>query len=202
MKYTLFKPNSKNSGALASFQVSVDESAVPALWVNIVKQFSWSNGKGSFSQNAKNPEKMINVKFSLQEISGIIQAIEEKGKFSAFHSSSGGETRINFDYSTTGSGDKIREGYFFSVTKDGNNKFFLPLSRNTEAYGLAKFLTAAAFTAPCVAQILADGGVKPSRPQQVKTQASTPAAEQAQDSPVVEKKKEENPFTGGEDSPF
>ena len=64
-QYDLYKPNSFNSGCAFSFKIIEQDKegnkTKPSVLVQSIKQASW-NGKtknGSFSANAKDPEKNI-----------------------------------------------------------------------------------------------------------------------------------------------
>lgn len=153
-QYTLFKPNKNVTGALISFKVSQDKNGEPCLWINLVKQAGWSNGKGSFGQNAKDKEKSLNAKFNLLEIAGIIRAIKEKSDFSAYHGFDNASLQVSMKYSEKEWNKKILQGFYLNFTRNGSDKFSISLARDTEAYGLALFLEAQAFSAPAVKNIL------------------------------------------------
>ena len=58
MKHTLYKPNSKNTGAAFSFDSVKDRDGRNVLFVSMIQQYSWDDNKknGSIKENAKNPE--------------------------------------------------------------------------------------------------------------------------------------------------
>ena len=94
-----YKPNSKNTGCAFSFDIGANrKNQEPCVYVRAIKQYSWDASKrtGSFSANAKNPEKSISIKLNEIEIGGFIHAIEKYKDFSAFHSYEDNKTSISF----------------------------------------------------------------------------------------------------------
>ena len=69
MKFTLYKPNSKNTGSAFSFDLTKDKKENSVLYVSMIQQHSWNDQSknGSFKENAKNPEKSGTIKFSPTE---------------------------------------------------------------------------------------------------------------------------------------
>ena len=118
-----YKPNSKNTGCAFSFDIgSNQKNNEPCIYIRAIKQFSWNNERrtGSFSENAKNPEKSISLKINEIEAGGFINAIENYCDFSAFHSFQDNKTSISFKPYTK---------------KDGGIGVEM-----SEAYGLLEFL--------------------------------------------------------------
>lgn len=102
MQYNLYKPNSKNTGCAFSFKI-VDKdkdgnSVKPTFLIQSIKQAGWNAQKrtGSFSDNAKNPEKNIYCKINENEVGAIINSIERYTEFSAFHTYNEDKTTISF----------------------------------------------------------------------------------------------------------
>lgn len=93
MKFTLFKPNSKNTGSLCSFNISQKAGGSPELYASLVQQASWNDQskRGSFSENAKNPEKSVNVKINAIEAGEFLSSFRHNLPFSAFHQSGNGD---------------------------------------------------------------------------------------------------------------
>ena len=126
MQYNLYKPNSYNSGCAFSFKIiSKDRdgnSSKPNFLIQGIKQASWDDNKktGSFSANAKNPEKNIFIKLNEHEVGGLIQAIEKYTEFKAFHSFNDDKTSISFKPYTKKNGG---EAFSFSLIKNGSLKF-------------------------------------------------------------------------------
>ena len=59
-----YKPNSKNTGCAFSFDIGANKkNQEPCVYVRAIKQHSWDASKrtGSFSANAKNPDKSISI---------------------------------------------------------------------------------------------------------------------------------------------
>lgn len=99
MSISIYKPNSKNSGAGFSFQMGVDsKSKEPTLFVKSILQHSWDANKkqGYFRDNLDNPDKNIIVKFNEFEIGHIIHAIRTRIDYSTFHSFGDDKTNIKF----------------------------------------------------------------------------------------------------------
>lgn len=87
MNYPIYKGNKKNTGNAASFQLSNDKKS---FWLKAVNQFSWDENKpgqnkASFKENAKNPEKSINVKLNVTELGGIIFALKNWEPWDTVH---------------------------------------------------------------------------------------------------------------------
>lgn len=77
---TIYKPNAKNTGALASFTASSKDECI---YVEMLKQKAWDAEKktGTFDN-----EKKTSAKIGEFEIGGMIRAIEHGEKFHAYHS--------------------------------------------------------------------------------------------------------------------
>jgi hypothetical protein len=134
-----YKPNAKNTGCAFSFDIGPNnKNQEPCVYVRAVKQHSWNQSKrtGSFSQNAKDPEKSISIKLNEVEIGGLIHAIEKYKDFSAFHSYEDNKTAINFKPYTKKDGTNA---FSFGVTRNSSNKFGIGVEMS-EAYGLREFL--------------------------------------------------------------
>ena len=122
MQYNLYKPNSKNTGCAFSFKILERDkngnSAKPTFLLQGIKQASWDDSKktGTFSSNAKDPEKNVFSKLNGKEIGAILHAIEEYEEFSAFHTLNDNKTTISF---------KPYE------KKDGKKAFSLTVTRNS-----------------------------------------------------------------------
>ena len=134
-----YNPNAKNTGCAFSFDIGPNnKNQEPCVYVRAVKQHSWNQSKrtGSFSQNAKDPEKSISIKLNEVEIGGLIHAIEKYKDFSAFHSYEDNKTAINFKPYTKKDGTSA---FSFGVTRNSSNKFGIGVEMS-EAYGLREFL--------------------------------------------------------------
>tara|TARA_S200002703_G_C3726678_1_gene223292 strand:- start:332 stop:793 length:462 start_codon:yes stop_codon:yes gene_type:complete len=125
-QHDIYKPNSYNSGCAFSFKiVETDKEGnkiKPTLLVQSIKQATWDSKKktGSFSANAKDPEKNIYFKLGENEVGGMLHAIENYKEFSAFHSYNDDKTQISFKPYTKKNGDKA---FSFSVVKNSTLKF-------------------------------------------------------------------------------
>jgi hypothetical protein len=134
-----YKPNSSNTGCAFGFQLGVANKAKePSVFMTAIQQFSWNEKtkNGSFSENFKNPEKSISLKFNENELGGFIYAIEQYVEFSAFHTYEENKTAISFKPYTKKNGQKA---FSFSVTRNSANKFGIGLEMS-EAYALVQFL--------------------------------------------------------------
>jgi hypothetical protein len=101
-QYDIYKPNAYNAGCAFSFKIlekDKDGSAIkPSFLVQSIKQAKWNNQTktGSFSENAKDPEKNIYFKLNENEIGGMLNAIENYTEFSAYHTYNDDKTQISF----------------------------------------------------------------------------------------------------------
>ena len=134
-----YKPNSKNTGCAFSFDIGANnKNQEPCVYVRAIKQHSWNSKTrtGSFSENAKNPEKSISIKLKEIEVGGLIFAIEKYNQFSAFHSYEDNKTSISFKPYKKKDGT---DAFSFGVTRNSANKFGIGVEVS-EAYGLREFL--------------------------------------------------------------
>tara|TARA_R100000152_G_C6779349_1_gene210907 strand:+ start:2734 stop:3219 length:486 start_codon:yes stop_codon:yes gene_type:complete len=134
-----YKPNSKNTGCAVSFDIGPNnKNQEPCVYVRAVKQHSWNQAKrtGSFSENAKDPEKSLSIKLNEIEVGGLIHAIEKYKDFSAFHSYEDNKTSISFKPYQKKDGT---DAFSFGITRNSSNKFGIGVEIS-EAYGLREFL--------------------------------------------------------------
>ena len=134
-----YKPNSKNTGCAFSFDIGANnKNQEPCVYVRAIKQHSWNDKTrtGSFSENAKDPDKSISIKLNEIEVGGFIHAIEKYKEFSAFHSYEDNKTSISFKPYKKKDGT---EAFSFGVTRNSANKFGIGVEMS-EAYGLREFL--------------------------------------------------------------
>ena len=128
MQYNLYKPNSYNSGCAFSFKIiSKDKDGnetKPSFLIQGIKQASWDDQKktGSFSANAKDPEKNIYIKLNEHEVGSLILSIEKYTEFKAFHSFKDDKTQISFKHYQKKNGGNA---FSFSIVKNGSLKFGL-----------------------------------------------------------------------------
>jgi len=97
MRLNFYKPNRSSTGTAVSFNVNPEEKGLK-LYVSFIKQASWNDStkKGSFSENAKNPEKTASLKLNEVEAATIIRSIRTGSKFSTVHAYQGSNTSIVF----------------------------------------------------------------------------------------------------------
>tara|TARA_R110000824_G_scaffold338342_1_gene524803 strand:+ start:641 stop:1276 length:636 start_codon:yes stop_codon:yes gene_type:complete len=97
MSVQLYKPNSKNSGAAFTFSSGVNQkNGEPTFYISGIAQFSWNEERkiGSFSGNAGDSEKTVNVKLSEFECGEFLSAFANRHDYSTFHSFDGNTTTI------------------------------------------------------------------------------------------------------------
>jgi hypothetical protein len=139
MNFSLYKPNSKVTGCAIQFKLHENQKKEKNLFVSAIQQATWDDEAktGSFSQNAKVPEKTATIKLNVNEIGGLLNSIRNYGKeFSAFHSFEDNKTQISFKpYSKK---DGV-EAFSFSINKNGNQKFGIGIELS-EAEALSEFL--------------------------------------------------------------
>ena len=128
MRLNFYKPNKSNTGTALSFNVSYKDKDQtkgegPDLYVSFVKQAGWSDEtkKGSFSENAKNPEKTAALKLNQTEAASIIRAVRQSAKFSTVHAYQGSTTSIMFGPYQKKNGDNA---FSFSIKK-GEQSFLI-----------------------------------------------------------------------------
>ena len=134
-----YKTNSKNTGCAFSFDIGANnKNQEPCVYVRAIKQHSWNDKTrtGSFSENAKDPDKSISIKLNEIEVGGLIFAIEKYKEFSAFHSYEDNKTSISFKPYKKKDG---ADAFSFGVTRNSANKFGIGVEMS-EAYGLREFL--------------------------------------------------------------
>lgn len=98
MKYQIYKPNAKNEGCAAGFSLVEGQDGAPVLYINVVLQSGWDNSKktGSFSANAKNPQKSGNFKMNANEAGEILSAFKHRVPANFFHKFNEDTTMIRF----------------------------------------------------------------------------------------------------------
>ena len=103
-----YKFNSKTSGGACSFYLNKTDGS---FFGTIVKQASWDDKR---KKGSVDKESQITVKYSPQEISDFIYAVEQRGTFSAYHSSPKSVTKVNFAFSETGD----KSGFHYNVVQE------------------------------------------------------------------------------------
>ena len=98
MNFSLYKPNSKVTGCAFQFKLGESKNGEKVVYVSAIQQASWNENTktGSFSENAKNPEKNLNIKLNVNEIGGFLYSIRQYKDFSAFHTYEENKTQISF----------------------------------------------------------------------------------------------------------
>ena len=91
MGINFYKPTQKITGAACSFSFNSKEECV---FIQLIKQVSYDAGKrlGTFNGGEK-----INLKFSMTETAGMIDALERNVAYSMFHTTPVAKTGINFE---------------------------------------------------------------------------------------------------------
>jgi len=120
MPIQLYHPNKSNLGSACSFNVAPDNSCV---FATLIRQHGWDaeKGNGTFKGNKDNPEQKVNVKLSLVEVSAILETLDRKRVYSAYHDADKPK-QIKFDVWVDKASGSDR-GFTFSVNvSDKNNK--------------------------------------------------------------------------------
>jgi hypothetical protein len=138
MKFSLYKPNPKNTGCAFQFKIGQGKGEEKALYVSAIQQASWNENTrtGSFSENAKVPEKNLNIKLNENEIGGMLYAVRQYKDFSAFHTFEENKTQISFKAYQKKDGT---DAFSFSISRNGNQKFGIGIELG-EAEALSEFL--------------------------------------------------------------
>ena len=137
MKFTIYKPNSKNTGWAFSFDLTKDRKGGAVLYVSMIQQHSWNDQtkSGSFKENAKNSEKSGTIKLSPTEAGEVLSSFKTRIPFLAFHRSGEDTTIIKFTpwdkkkKIKEMDGDKWYEtpAFGISVTRNSSQTYKLPL---------------------------------------------------------------------------
>ena len=134
MSLTLYKPNSKNAGAAFTFSIGSDKkNDEPTLFISAIAQYSWNADKkiGSFSGNASDKEKTVNVKLNLNECGEILSAIKNRHEYSTFKFTPWNKSVKISKYDAESKGfkdEKIEVPAFgVSISKSKGHTFKIPL---------------------------------------------------------------------------
>ena len=156
MKFTLYKPNAKNTGSAFTFDSTKDRNGKPVLFVSMILQHSWNDERktGSFKENAKNPEKSTTIKLTENEAGEFLSCMKTRIPFVGFHKTEDKTTIIKLT-----PWDKNR----IIKNKDGQETFKSPAWGLTVTKNSSQFfkLPIEAGEAECLA-ILLEGYIKES----------------------------------------
>ncbi len=126
MQYNLYKPNTKNTGCAFSFKVITKDKegnpSKPTFLMQAIKQASWDSNKktGSFSANAKDPEKNIYCKINENEAGAILHSIEKYTEWTAYHTYNDDKTSLSLKPYTKNNGV---QAWSLGVIKNSALKF-------------------------------------------------------------------------------
>lgn len=97
MKYSIYKPNSKNSGAAFSFEIGNLKEGSVGFFISAVQQSGWNDKTktGSFKDNAKDPNKSTTVKMSPHEMGEFLSSFSSRIPYTAFHKNNDDNTVIS-----------------------------------------------------------------------------------------------------------
>jgi hypothetical protein len=136
MKYTLYKPNSKNAGSAFAFNIGLNKGK-PSLYINAVLQASWNDTTktGSFKENAKDPQKSATVMLNANEAGEILSSLKSRIPVVFFHKTPNGSSVIKFSpwdkdrVIKDQGGDKTYKSPAFglSFSKDSTSQFKIAL---------------------------------------------------------------------------
>jgi len=137
MKFTLYKPNSKNTGSAFSFEIGKSRNGEPSLYVSMIQQYGWNDStkNGSFKENSKDPTKSASIKLSVIEAGEFLSSFKTRIPYVAFHKSKQDTTIIKLTpWDKT---KKIKEqneektyispAFGLNVSRNSNQTFRLPL---------------------------------------------------------------------------
>lgn len=121
MPAAFYSPNSKNTGASLFIKFNSKDGG---FFFNLVKQVAWDEKtkKASFSGG-----QATFVKFSQDEVAGIIRAVRTNGFFSFYHTFDKNATTGSLKFYSVEKEGKTRMGFGFSV-KQGESEFKIGLS--------------------------------------------------------------------------
>ena len=149
MKYTLYKPNSKNTGSAFSFELGKSKNGDTVLYVSMIQQYAWNDTtkNGSFKENAKNPEKSASIKLSAIEAGEFLSSFKTRIPYVAFHKSKDDTTIIKLTPWDKVKKVKEQDGeksyttpaFGLNVSRNSSQTFRLPLEAG-EIEVLGKFL--------------------------------------------------------------
>lgn len=149
MKFTLYKPNAKNTGSAFTFDSTKDRKGKSVLFVSMILQHSWNDQTktGSFKQNAKNPDKSTTIKLTENEAGEFLSCMETRIPFVGFHKTEEKTTIIKFTPWDKNRIIKNKDGqetfkspaWGLTITKNSSQFFKLPIEAG-EAECLAVLL--------------------------------------------------------------
>ena len=149
MNFTIYKPNSKNTGSAFSFSVNKGKNDKTVLFVSMIQQYSWNDDRktGSFKENAKNSEKSATTALSAIEAGEILSSFKSRIPFVAFHKKDQDTTIIKFApwdkkrKIKEKDGDKWYEtpAFGINITRNSTQTFRIPLEAG-EVEALAQLL--------------------------------------------------------------
>ncbi len=137
MKFTLYKPNAKNTGSAFTFDCTKDRNGNPVLFVSMILQHSWNNERktGSFKENAKNPDKSTTIKLTDIEAGEFLSSMKTRIPFVGFHKTEEKTTIIKLTPWDKNRIIKNKDGqetfkspaWGLTVTKNSSQFFKLPI---------------------------------------------------------------------------
>lgn len=137
MKFTLYKPNAKNTGSAFTFDCTKDRNGNPVLFVSMILQYGWNDERktGSFKENAKNPDKSTTIKLTDIEAGEFLSSIKTRIPFLGFHKTEEKTTIIKFTPWDKNRIIKNKDGqetfkspaWGLTVTKNSSQFFKLPI---------------------------------------------------------------------------
>lgn len=137
MKYSIYKPNSKNTGCAAAFQITEDKEGKTIMFLNAIQQASWDDARkvGSFAANMKDPEKTTSVMFNLTECGAMLYAFNSRTPKQFYHKTSKGTKSVTLSpwdkqVKTKVKGqdiEHISHAFGLSINVDGSKNFSIPL---------------------------------------------------------------------------
>lgn len=120
-QYITYKPNAKVTGAAFNWSLSEKRDCV---FLSSILQSSWNEEtkKGAFSANREDKEKNLSCKFNMDELGGMLFALNTMGTWEQFHNFNDNKTKFKlakWDRSSMSKPDAMG----FSVVRNGAAKF-------------------------------------------------------------------------------
>lgn len=114
LQHSFYKPKKDGNGSAFTFRYNRQPEKTPAFYITAIQQYSWNDvtKNGSFKENAKNPDKHLNVKMSLIELGDMISFFQKRNV----------QEKLSFIHDPSKAGIKNSEKVTIQVSRWGDNK--------------------------------------------------------------------------------